>query len=154
MSIAPSAAGLSELTWVKSSYSTADGADCVEVAHTPGTVLVRDSKRPAGARLALTPPRRLDRLRGPRRHRVSRSGSAVETVLRQRRPDPACWDAVVDAACSEELSYDAGRVLIQAGPAIARHTDRLARALRRRRGFFGTAVGHDVSVLALALAGA
>ncbi|MFI1451738.1 DUF397 domain-containing protein [Streptomyces virginiae] len=55
MSIKPSAAGLSALTWIKSSYSTADGADCVEVAHTPGTVLVRDSKRPEDARLTLTP---------------------------------------------------------------------------------------------------
>ncbi|MFJ9596070.1 DUF397 domain-containing protein [Streptomyces virginiae] len=73
MTIQPSGEGFSALTWVKSSYSTADGADCVEVAwtkssystndgpdcvevaHTPGTVLVRDSKRPEGARLAATP---------------------------------------------------------------------------------------------------
>ncbi|MCX4693652.1 DUF397 domain-containing protein [Streptomyces sp. NBC_01408] len=73
MSIKPSAEGLSALTWAKSSYSTADGADCVEVAwtkssystndgpdcvevaRTPGTVLVRDSKRPEDARLAVTP---------------------------------------------------------------------------------------------------
>ncbi|MFE5538133.1 DUF397 domain-containing protein [Streptomyces sp. NPDC056492] len=73
MSIKPSAEGLSILTWVKSSYSTADGADCVEVAwtkssystndgpecvevaRTPGTVLVRDSKRPDGGRLAVAP---------------------------------------------------------------------------------------------------
>ncbi|THA77892.1 DUF397 domain-containing protein [Streptomyces sp. A0592] len=55
MTIKPSGEGLSALAWVKSSYSTADGADCVEVARTPGTVLVRDSKRPEGARLALTP---------------------------------------------------------------------------------------------------
>ncbi|KOU16366.1 MULTISPECIES: DUF397 domain-containing protein [Streptomyces] len=54
MSIKPSAADLSELVWVKSSYSTNDGPNCVEVAHTPGTVLVRDSKRPEGARLAVT----------------------------------------------------------------------------------------------------
>ncbi|WP_030156249.1 DUF397 domain-containing protein [Streptomyces sp. NRRL S-244] len=44
-----------EVAWTKSSYSTADGADCIEVARTPGTVLVRDSKRPEGARLAVTP---------------------------------------------------------------------------------------------------
>ncbi|MFE5490906.1 DUF397 domain-containing protein [Streptomyces virginiae] len=55
MTIQPSGEDFSALTWVKSSYSTADGADCVEVAHTPGTVLVRDSKRPEGARLAVTP---------------------------------------------------------------------------------------------------
>ncbi|MFJ6481474.1 MULTISPECIES: DUF397 domain-containing protein [unclassified Streptomyces] len=73
MSIKPSGESLSALTWVKSSYSTNDGPncievawtkssysasdsnECVEVAHTPGTVLVRDSKRPEYARLALTP---------------------------------------------------------------------------------------------------
>ncbi|MEV6581703.1 DUF397 domain-containing protein [Streptomyces sp. NPDC051582] len=73
MSIKPSAEGLSTLTWVKSSYSTndgpncvevawakssystADGADCIEVAQLPGTVLVRDSKVANGGRLALTP---------------------------------------------------------------------------------------------------
>ncbi|MFJ8015203.1 DUF397 domain-containing protein [Streptomyces sp. NPDC096339] len=73
MSIKPSTEGLSTLMWVKSSYSTNDGPECVEVAwtkssysasdsnecvevaRTPGTVLVRDSKRPEDARLALTP---------------------------------------------------------------------------------------------------
>ncbi|MFE2550119.1 DUF397 domain-containing protein [Streptomyces sp. NPDC059355] len=73
MSIRQSAEGLSALTWVKSSYSTNDGPDCVEVAwtkssysasssndcvevaRTPGTVLVRDSKRPDGDRLAVAP---------------------------------------------------------------------------------------------------
>ncbi|MFJ7774478.1 DUF397 domain-containing protein [Streptomyces yangpuensis] len=73
MTVKPSGKDLSALTWVKSSYSTADGPNCVEVAwtkssystndgpncvevaHTPGTVLVRDSKRPEGARLAVAP---------------------------------------------------------------------------------------------------
>ncbi|MFE6842397.1 DUF397 domain-containing protein [Streptomyces sp. NPDC057686] len=73
MSIKPSGEGVSALTWVKSSYSTNDGPecvevawtkssysasdsnDCVEVARTPGTVLVRDSKRPDDGRLAVTP---------------------------------------------------------------------------------------------------
>ncbi|AQT72217.1 DUF397 domain-containing protein [Streptomyces sp. fd1-xmd] len=55
MSIKPSAGGLSALEWAKSSYSASDSNECVEVAHTPGTVLVRDSKRPEGARLAVTP---------------------------------------------------------------------------------------------------
>ncbi|MFG2876027.1 DUF397 domain-containing protein [Streptomyces sp. NPDC048337] len=73
MSIKPSAEGLSAPAWVKSSYSTNDGPncvevawtkssysasdsnECVEVARTPGTVLVRDSKRPEDARLTLTP---------------------------------------------------------------------------------------------------
>ncbi|WP_405787017.1 DUF397 domain-containing protein [Streptomyces sp. NBC_01367] len=55
MSIKLSAEDLSALTWVKSSYSTNDGPECVEVARTPDTVLVRDSKRPEHARLAVTP---------------------------------------------------------------------------------------------------
>ncbi|EHN76557.1 DUF397 domain-containing protein [Streptomyces coelicoflavus] len=46
-----------KLEWIKSSYSTSSGPDCVEVA-TPDEshVLVRDSKNPAGPHLALTPP--------------------------------------------------------------------------------------------------
>lgn len=44
----------SELEWIKSSYSTADGPDCVEVATAPAHILVRDSKNPRGPRLALT----------------------------------------------------------------------------------------------------
>ncbi|SMF62196.1 DUF397 domain-containing protein [Streptomyces sp. Amel2xC10] len=47
----------SEPAWFKSSYSGGnDGNSCVEVAHTPGTVHVRDSKyRDVGPRLALAP---------------------------------------------------------------------------------------------------
>ncbi|MFI8944590.1 DUF397 domain-containing protein [Streptomyces syringium] len=45
---------LSDATWRKSSHSNPPGGDCVEVAdHIPGTVLVRDSKRPHGPALAL-----------------------------------------------------------------------------------------------------
>jgi hypothetical protein len=33
-----------ESAWFKSSYSTGSGGECVEVAATPGTVHVRDSK--------------------------------------------------------------------------------------------------------------
>ncbi|MFE7108590.1 DUF397 domain-containing protein [Streptomyces sp. NPDC057575] len=41
----PSAGDTSELKWFKSSYSSSgDGNDCVEVATTPGTAHVRDSK--------------------------------------------------------------------------------------------------------------
>ncbi|WP_338898521.1 DUF397 domain-containing protein [Streptomyces sp. TG1A-60] len=44
------------LTWRKSSYSGDQGGDCVEVAETPcPTIAVRDSKSPAGPRLALGP---------------------------------------------------------------------------------------------------
>ncbi|MDT9681574.1 DUF397 domain-containing protein [Streptomyces sp. TRM76323] len=44
-----------EVAWVKSSYSGADTPSCVEVATAPGRILVRDSKNPAGPRLALAP---------------------------------------------------------------------------------------------------
>ncbi|MFE7903676.1 DUF397 domain-containing protein [Streptomyces albogriseolus] len=44
-----------ELTWFKSSYSTDDGPACVEVATTPDTIHVRDSKHIAGAHLTFTP---------------------------------------------------------------------------------------------------
>ncbi|CAL9567489.1 DUF397 domain-containing protein [Streptomyces pilosus] len=44
-----------DLAWFRSSYSSSgDGNDCVEVATTPGTVHVRDSKVPDGPRLTLT----------------------------------------------------------------------------------------------------
>ncbi|MFB7651805.1 MULTISPECIES: DUF397 domain-containing protein [unclassified Streptomyces] len=43
-------------SWFKSSYSSSgDGNDCVEVAITPATIHIRDSKRPDGPRLAVAP---------------------------------------------------------------------------------------------------
>ena len=46
----------SELAWFKSSYSSGnDGNSCVELAITPGTVHVRDSKNIGGPQLALAP---------------------------------------------------------------------------------------------------
>ncbi|WP_433546152.1 DUF397 domain-containing protein [Streptomyces sp. CA-294286] len=40
------------MNWFKSSYSdSSNGSECVEVAATPGTVHVRDSKHPEGPRL-------------------------------------------------------------------------------------------------------
>ncbi|MEU2264725.1 DUF397 domain-containing protein [Streptomyces sp. NPDC019645] len=41
------------LSWHKSSYSSDQGDSCVEVAACPGTVHVRDSKVPDGPRLAV-----------------------------------------------------------------------------------------------------
>ncbi|GLW50543.1 hypothetical protein Stsp02_62040 [Streptomyces sp. NBRC 14336] len=43
------------LAWFKSSYSSSgDGNSCVEVAHAPGTIHVRDSKyRDTGPRFAV-----------------------------------------------------------------------------------------------------
>ncbi|GGW74707.1 hypothetical protein GCM10010503_60460 [Streptomyces lucensis JCM 4490] len=43
------------LAWFKSSYSGSQGGDCLEVATTPATVHVRDSKSPTGPTLALSP---------------------------------------------------------------------------------------------------
>ncbi|MFC7898242.1 DUF397 domain-containing protein [Streptomyces sp. NPDC057381] len=46
----------STLVWFKSSYSSSgDGNDCVEVAITPATIHIRDSKRPDGPRLTVPP---------------------------------------------------------------------------------------------------
>ncbi len=46
---------MAELTWFKSSYSSNEGAACVEVAETPGSVHVRDSKDKTGPQLAFEP---------------------------------------------------------------------------------------------------
>ncbi|MFI5684378.1 DUF397 domain-containing protein [Streptomyces sp. NPDC051636] len=51
----PSTGNGSALDWFKSSYSTNDGPECVEVATTPGTIHVRDSKHRHGPRLAFGP---------------------------------------------------------------------------------------------------
>ncbi|MFD7467471.1 DUF397 domain-containing protein [Streptomyces tendae] len=40
--------------WRKSTYS-GDSSNCLEIATTPTTVLVRDSKNPSGPRVALLP---------------------------------------------------------------------------------------------------
>ncbi|MFE1117736.1 DUF397 domain-containing protein [Streptomyces rochei] len=55
MSLTPLAGDGTELEWFKSSYSNPDGAACVEVAYTPDTVHVRDSKRAQGPQLAFDP---------------------------------------------------------------------------------------------------
>ncbi len=49
-------AGLNGVTWRKSSHSSANGGNCVEVAADgPGVVAVRDSKDPDGPALVFTP---------------------------------------------------------------------------------------------------
>ncbi|SEQ24377.1 DUF397 domain-containing protein [Streptomyces radiopugnans] len=55
MTLKPSAGDGYELEWTKSSHSTNDGPACVEVAATPGTIHVRDSKNTQGPRLAFAP---------------------------------------------------------------------------------------------------
>ncbi|MDT6985108.1 DUF397 domain-containing protein [Streptomyces lusitanus] len=47
----------SDLVWFKSSYSDGtDGNSCVELALTPRTIHVRDSKDVTGLSLTFTPP--------------------------------------------------------------------------------------------------
>ena len=43
-----------ELSWRKSSYSSSNGGNCVEVANTSHTIAVRDSKNPSDAALTFT----------------------------------------------------------------------------------------------------
>jgi hypothetical protein len=48
---------LTRADWLKSSYSGANGGNCVEVAsNLPGLIAVRDSKDPHGPALTFTPP--------------------------------------------------------------------------------------------------
>lgn len=42
--------------WRKSSFSGGGDGNCVEVAHTPTTVAIRDSKNPAGPCLTIPDP--------------------------------------------------------------------------------------------------
>lgn len=45
-----------ELAWFKSSYSDGnEGDSCVELATSPGTIHIRDSKNTAGPHLAFAP---------------------------------------------------------------------------------------------------
>ncbi|MBV2151902.1 DUF397 domain-containing protein [Kitasatospora sp. SUK 42] len=43
------------LQWSKSSYSTTDGGECIEVASSPSAIHVRDSKDKAGPTLTFSP---------------------------------------------------------------------------------------------------
>lgn len=45
---------MSELHWTKSSHSP-DASNCVEIATTPTTIHIRDSKNPTGPHLTLRP---------------------------------------------------------------------------------------------------
>ncbi|MFF8953434.1 DUF397 domain-containing protein [Streptomyces sp. NPDC014940] len=55
MKTAESATSEVGLAWFKSSYSGAEGGQCVEVAAASNAVLVRDSKHSTGPVLALGP---------------------------------------------------------------------------------------------------
>jgi hypothetical protein len=43
------------MTWFKSSYSSNEGGNCIEVATQPTTIHIRDSKNPTGPTLTLAP---------------------------------------------------------------------------------------------------
>lgn len=45
----------SELAWFKSSYSSSGSGDCVEVALTPATIHIRDSKNTQAPHITLSP---------------------------------------------------------------------------------------------------
>ncbi|MFK0216230.1 DUF397 domain-containing protein [Streptomyces sp. NPDC090298] len=55
MNVTETNAATEEPTWFKSSYSGAEGGECVEVAASTSQVLVRDSKDKAGPVLCLAP---------------------------------------------------------------------------------------------------
>ncbi|MGW1710419.1 DUF397 domain-containing protein [Streptomyces sp. NPDC002206] len=55
MNIAETSVAAPELAWFKSSYSGAEGGDCVEVANATGAVHIRDSKVAAGPVLTVSP---------------------------------------------------------------------------------------------------
>lgn len=44
-----------ENNWRKSSYSSDQGGNCVEIAETPAIIAIRDSKTPAGPILTIEP---------------------------------------------------------------------------------------------------
>ncbi|MGI5325295.1 DUF397 domain-containing protein [Actinomadura nitritigenes] len=46
--------GLTGVVWRKSSYTTSNGGNCVELASVPGSVAVRDSKDPDGHKLVVS----------------------------------------------------------------------------------------------------
>ncbi|MER6028597.1 DUF397 domain-containing protein [Streptomyces sp. NPDC001851] len=46
---------IESLTWFKSSYSSGEGGECLEVAAHPTAIHIRDSKQPAAPHLTLTP---------------------------------------------------------------------------------------------------
>ncbi|MFP3966038.1 DUF397 domain-containing protein [Actinomadura fulvescens] len=46
---------MAKAVWRKSSRSTANGGDCVEIASLPDVIAVRDSKDPSGSKLTFAP---------------------------------------------------------------------------------------------------
>jgi Domain of unknown function (DUF397) len=48
---------LTRIRWRKSTYSSTNGGECIEVGAARRTVAIRDSKDPSGPALAFTPGR-------------------------------------------------------------------------------------------------
>ncbi|MHB9859848.1 DUF397 domain-containing protein [Streptomyces sp. YIM S03343] len=46
---------IEQLSWFKSSYSDGEGGQCLEVALSPHTIHIRDSKNPTAPHLTLSP---------------------------------------------------------------------------------------------------
>jgi hypothetical protein len=59
---------MSGTAWRKSSYSSSNGGACIEVATTPQTIAVRDSKNPGGGNLAFAHDRWLAFTRRTKAH--------------------------------------------------------------------------------------
>ncbi|MFI5629979.1 DUF397 domain-containing protein [Streptomyces sp. NPDC051664] len=55
MNTAETPGAAQELAWLKSSYSGAEGGQCVEVANATGAVHIRDSKIATGPVLTVSP---------------------------------------------------------------------------------------------------
>ncbi|MFC8369309.1 DUF397 domain-containing protein [Streptomyces sp. NPDC057239] len=55
MSVEDSVGIVPESVWTKSSYSSGEGGECVEVASWPGAAHVRDSKDKVGPMVSLAP---------------------------------------------------------------------------------------------------
>ncbi|POX42542.1 DUF397 domain-containing protein [Streptomyces sp. Ru73] len=55
MSVNECAGALPERAWFKSSYSSGEGGECVEVARSRETIHVRDSKDKTGPVLSIAP---------------------------------------------------------------------------------------------------
>jgi Domain of unknown function (DUF397) len=47
-------ADLSTATWRKSTRSSGGGSNCVEIAHLPGRIAIRDSTNPEGGKLIVS----------------------------------------------------------------------------------------------------
>jgi hypothetical protein len=63
---------LTRIRWRKSTHSSTNGGECIEVGTAPRTVAVRDSKDPAGPALAFAPGRWQAFTRAVRNDRAAR----------------------------------------------------------------------------------